>query len=85
MTLLQGIHFDLSKDESAVVKDGVETAAICHFCKATKEFGLPALGALNSSIVYNKPQKWAVIFGGTKRDPKRFFICNGCAKSVCTH
>lgn len=73
----------LSNDGSAVVIDNMEKKAICHFCNETKEFGLPAIGALNSPVVYNKPQKWAVVFGGTRRAPKRFFICDRCAKGIC--
>lgn len=87
MTSLEAgiINISVSKDGSAMVIDNRETQAICHFCGKSEGFAVPSLGLLNSLFVYNKPQKWAVIFGGTRREPKRFFICEACAKSICSH
>lgn len=73
----------LSRDGAAIVVNERETHALCKFCGNSEPFAVPSLGALDMPYVYNKPQKWAVIFGGTRREPKRFFICEGCAKGIC--
>lgn len=75
-------NIQLSTDGAAIVVDEREIEGVCHFCGGTKEFAVPSVAA--NVPVYNKPQKWALIFGGTLRQPKRFFICNGCAKSICS-
>lgn len=73
----------LSKDGAALVVDNREVQALCHFCHTSEAFAIPSLGALNTTMVYNKPNKWALIFGGNMRSPKRFYICDGCAKGIC--
>lgn len=68
---------EMSEDQAAIIKDNVEQVALCYFCDAKGEFTKPS-----GVDIYSKPKKWALIFGGTPRKRKRFFICNGCAKSI---
>lgn len=69
----------LSADGSAVMINGVEVSANCHLCAATEKFALDT----HKLIAYNKPKRWALHYGGTPKNPKRFFICDTCAKAIC--
>lgn len=73
----------LSLDGSALVVNQREVHALCHFCGDAAPFDIPFKSPFNNSVFYSKPKKWALIGGGTKRQPKRFFICKYCAEVIC--
>lgn len=73
---------ELSKDGSAMVVDGREVTALCYFCRIAGSFEIPSKSRFVRNIISNKPEKWSLIYGGTQRQPKRFFICEGCIKKI---
>jgi hypothetical protein len=76
---------ELSADGSALVVNKREKQALCHFCGSASPFTVPISHPLNGSLFFNKPNKWALIYGGTRKAPKRFFICESCAKEIVHH
>lgn len=69
----------LSEDGSGLVVEDREVQALCHFCGIAAPYDVPYHGFFNNPLLYNKPKKWALIGGGTKRKPKRFFVCTRCS------
>lgn len=66
-----------SEDGSALLIGGRETQALCHFCGVAGELPQPS-----GVLIHSKPSKWALLHGGSPRQPKRFFICEKCAKAI---
>lgn len=72
------MEFHLSTDQAALVNpaDGREVV-FCYFCNQGEVVPQPS-----GVLIHSKPNKWALIHGGTRRNPKRFFICEKCAGIV---
>lgn len=67
------MDISLSKDGSAMVINGRESLALCHMCNTTEPFDIH---------IKVKPKRWFLMYGGTPKSPKRFFICSNCSKTI---
>ena len=69
---MQTTYFE--KEVDAVITRDI--AALCKFCSAQQEFDSI------TRTMFQKPRKWALLVGGTPKNPLRFYICTDCCKEI---